>query len=444
MATNYCVVGQGTATSGSATVTGSPKRLVPGANTVTVTTTVANQTFTVTMCTGTSASVASGTATVSGSPVNCAQGAVTTITITNVITNGTVTITVTYGSTGNFSSGYSWSSSSGGTPNTGAALSSSVSVIFDANSFTAAGQTVTLDAAESVLNMDWTGATNSPTFDLSSSAYYLSVYGNITFISAMSMINGTTYGITIAMGSGTQTLTTNGLTITPLITINGGSALSLSDTCTLTQYLSMNANSTLTTNNNTCNFNNGIVFIQAFAGRIINLGSSTINLGGYGLYQNIGTEPFTINAGMSTINLNSAYFYGGGNTFYIVNFLAPATTIYGSNTFAQFTLASGTAQTITFTDGTTQTAASLSLSGSAGNVHTLQGSSTGGWNITYTGAGQLLMDYISVSYSTASPTNTFYDYTHGTNGGNNTNWYFNAPTVGGTISAIPLGFIHGE
>ena len=45
------------------------------------------------------------------------------------------------------------------------------------------------------------------------------------------------------------------------------------------------------------------------------------------------------------------------------------------------------------------------------------------------------MDYVSVSYSTASPDTTFYDFTHGTNGGHNTYGYFAVPAAPTAVAA---------
>jgi hypothetical protein len=45
---------------------------------------------------------------------------------------------------------------------------------------------------------------------------------------------------------------------------------------------------------------------------------------------------------------------------------------------------------------------------------------------------------MSISYSTASPVNAWFAGTHSTNGGNNTNWYFTAPT--GTTASMLLMF----
>ena len=67
------------------------------------------------------------------------------------------------GGTGNWSGAAHWSTASGGTG--GASVPTSAdSVYFDANSFTATGQTVTVDTTSSCLDMDWTGALYNPTF----------------------------------------------------------------------------------------------------------------------------------------------------------------------------------------------------------------------------------------------------------------------------------------
>jgi hypothetical protein len=87
------------------------------------------------------------------------------------------------------------------------------------------------------------------------------------------------------------------------------------------------------------------------------------------------------------------------------------------------TLPAATLQTITFTDGSTQTITTPTLSGgnATTQLHTLKGSSTAGWNITK-GAGAITVDYVSVSNSKALPVNDWVPGTGCTNGGGNTGW----------------------
>ena len=150
MANRYGIVGQGICANGTlGRCTGSPVRLVPGSNTVTITTL---GDFTVTMPVGTSASAANGSATLVSNPTTCAAAAATTVTSTST---GTMIITVTYASTGLWNNTYSWSASSGGV--VGASVpTSSDAVIFDSKSFGGAGETFTVNATASCLSMDFT------------------------------------------------------------------------------------------------------------------------------------------------------------------------------------------------------------------------------------------------------------------------------------------------
>ena len=179
--TKYAVIGQGTITNGTGNCTGSPKRLVPGDNTINVTKV---GTFTVSMCAGTSASAKTGTTTVTGSPKACGAGADTTVTTTG--STGTITITVTYASTGIWGNNWSWSLTSGGRPNT-AYPNSTLIARMDANSFTAASQVLTCTGG-AALNVDWTGATNTPSFVLSGTLNVAAGgLGNFTAITDMTV-----------------------------------------------------------------------------------------------------------------------------------------------------------------------------------------------------------------------------------------------------------------
>ena len=85
------------------------------------------------------------------------------------------------GGTGNWSDPTHWSLTSGGVP---ATCSPSIldNVFFDANSFSAGGQTMTVDVAASCNNMDWSGAGFNPTFG---GFQPININGSITLIPAM-------------------------------------------------------------------------------------------------------------------------------------------------------------------------------------------------------------------------------------------------------------------
>ena len=89
------------------------------------------------------------------------------------------------GGTGNWSDGKHWSPSSGGS-GSGCVPNPYDDVFFDANSFSSAGATVTVDSAAYCHSMDWTGAKKNPTLSFNQS---ISFYGSLKFISAMTVNN---------------------------------------------------------------------------------------------------------------------------------------------------------------------------------------------------------------------------------------------------------------
>ena len=316
----------------------------------------------------------------------------------------------------------------GGGGGHGAAPGIDDNAIFDANSFDNAAQTVTVDAAANCLDMDWTGATNTPTLSIpvAVEANRLSIYGNVTFINAM-IVTGRSY---IALQfAGTTTLTTNGVTIACGLYLTGTS-LTLVDALVATGKDFGIDKGTLNTNGQTLTCR---TFSTALALAIVlTFGTSTINCTAF---SNLGTN-MTVTANTSTINVSgTGVFAGGGITTYnIVNLNGTARTISGSNTFAKLLLLSTQTQTITFTDGTTQTITNPVLSGSAGKVHTLTGSSTAGWAMT-SSQNPVQVHYCTIDYSTVSGS-VWYALLHDNNidGGSNSGWTFT--TVGGTAQSI--------
>lgn len=92
--------------------------------------------------------------------------------------------------------------------------------IFDSNSVTTTGKTITIDAsAVRIPGMNWTGVANTPALAWTNSA---SVFGNVTYVSGMTT-SGT--GTATLEGRGAQTFTTAGITIAHRIVTNnpGGS-----------------------------------------------------------------------------------------------------------------------------------------------------------------------------------------------------------------------------
>ena len=116
------------------------------------------------------------------------------------------------GGTGNWSNGNHWSLTSGGSP-LGCTPTGLDNVFFNANSFTAGSQTVTVDVAGLCNNMDWAGVTNTPTFTNNAG---ISVYGSLTLVSGMNTSSSFNF---LATGTG-KTVTTGGKSLNGL-TFNG-------------------------------------------------------------------------------------------------------------------------------------------------------------------------------------------------------------------------------
>jgi len=145
------------------------------------------------------------------------------------------------------------------------------------------------------------------------------------------------------------------------------------------------------------------------------------------------TNAFSLTMTQTTATART--FTGGGLTYinYVRNGSGSGTTIIdSSNTFTTFTDNAGlVAHTLTFTSGTTQTAASFALAGASGKILTLNSSTpasaatlhrTDGLN---TSAG-----FLSIQDSTvdASP---LWEAANSTNVSGNTNWIFVGNVAGG-------------
>ena len=309
--------------------------------------------------------------------------------------------------TGNWADNNTWSATDGG------AAGATFPITGDNVYITANGNglTLTIAATAYCANFICSGAT---TVTLAGGSDFV-MTGNCTLLSSMTMTyNGS---LSFRPVSSTSLLTTNGLTLPCYINVDTATGiLQLQDTLTLAYSLGT-ALGTINTNGKTVSCNRVLI---SDTGNII-LGASTITLtGSYWSFSGTGS----VTANTSTIIVSAAQnFTGGGQIYNIVNLNGATHTIADSSTFAQLGLTRAGVQTITFTDGTTQTVTNL-VRDSGVAVKTLAGSSTAGWAITKSGSGYVRADYVSVSRSTGSPTNAFRGTINSTNGGNNSGWLF--------------------
>ncbi len=269
---------------------------------------------------------------------------------------------------GNWSAGANWS--------LGHAPDATENALFDC-AFNA-GKTVTVDAAASCLNMDWTGAANSPTLTTSAELY---TYGNVTFIAAMT-INGTS-GIRF-YATAPSVLTTNG------VTLGGNGTLRLLMATTLTLADAVNTNRTIQQNSGefiTAGHNvttTGTFNPANVAGGTLTPSSSTITCGDF----TPGANAYTLTANTATINVTGTGAFAGGAiaTYNNINLNGTAHTVSGAFTCATLTR-NGTAtttDTLTLTSGTTLTCTTFVMKGNSATNRLLVQSSTLGSPATIT------------------------------------------------------------
>ncbi|MDO8481782.1 MAG: hypothetical protein Q7S75_01715 [bacterium] len=161
--------------------------------------------------------------------------------------------------------------------------------------------------------------------------------------------------------------------------------------------------------------------------RTLNMGSGTWILtnpsGGAGSnpWDITVSTNLTLNAQSSTIKMTEGSiinrtFAGGSQTYnnlWFARGLASGNNIVsGSNTFNDFKDTGTAAHNIIFTNGTTQTVSTFTVSGSSGNVITINSDTTDTHALVKTGGGTISSDYLDIQHSVATPASTWYAGTH--------------------------------
>ncbi len=320
--------------------------------------------------------------------------------------------------TGNTSVVTHWDDASGGAGGD-AVPGSGDDMNFDALSFLAAGQTVTVDATANCLDMDWTGATNTPTL-AGTGNIVLNIYGSLTFISAMNRTLNLNYGIAFGATSTGKTVTWGGsFPNNQSVAFNGaGGGWTFQDDLNIgTGILRFGAGNTNTNGKTiTC----GDVNNQWTAAGTLTLGNSVINCTAW----TNNSFTLTIPANTSTINCSGSFAGNSTTTFNTVNLTGATSTVTGNNTFKEIGLMRSGVQTITAT-GTTQTVFNMRRDAGIA-VKTLV-------NGTYVNNGGriIVLPYMSISGATFTPATKWY-FPNSTDGGGNTGGIFNKyPPNGG-------------
>lgn len=359
----------------------------------------------------------------------------------NITFNNSLDYTKSYwvGGTGTFTqSGYAasdsdhWSIESGGTGGAKKPCSSaifySIDAIFDANSFSAGGQTVTFAAYLTLATFDAINATNSPIF---SGSVALTIYGNLYL-----PVNCTwpTNALTFASASGTKYITSNGHAHGAVEFNGSGGTFVLSDAFTINS-LTITAGELLGNTQTITTI--GTITVTSAAAAKFNFTACTINCRTF----SIGASS-VITATNSIITCyqvdGSITFGGGGKTYGTVD-LQPGTiaTISGNNTFSELRF-SRIGKTYRGTASSIQTVTSFVAVGALGSLITIQSTSTTKWTLTKT-SGTVYALYCSIVNCWASGGATF-NAIQSTNGGNTTGWNF---VKGASTGKTPTLYISG-
>lgn len=289
---------------------------------------------------------------------------------------------------------------------------------------TAGTDTFSMGNLNGYLNVDFTGFSGT----LANTPIYFK--GNFKLSSTMTVAAGAN-GLFFVGTSGTQQITTNGKTIDCPITFDG-----VGGTFQLQDALTIGSTRALTLTNGTFDAANKNVTIGSFAlgagTKTLTLGSGTWTCAG-AWDSNTNVTGLTVTASTATIAMNSASsktFSGGAKTWPTLQQAgAGALTIAQSNTFTDITAsAAGRPSTVTLTAGTTQTVSQFTLSGSAGNLITLNTTAAGSKATLSDASGTNAVSYMSIKDTTATGGAGWDAYTSSgnVNAGNNTGWVFDA------------------
>ena len=270
------------------------------------------------------------------------------------------------------------------------------------------------------------------------------IYGNLTLSSEMSL-TATTNSFRFGATSGTKTITSNGKTMDFPVNFNGvGGTWQLQDAMTLgSTRLALFTNGTVDLNGFTLTSGTGFTAPGTknitFNGGTLLLSGSSATATAWG---NTASSNFTTTAGTGTgaISLTSASaktFVGGGSTYNCTlnQGGAGTLTITDSNTFNDIT---NTVQpaTILFTGETTQTVSDFTLSGTSGNLITIDSTSASQFTLSKS-SGTVSVDFLDIQDSNATGGATW-NAVSSIDSGNNTGWSFTAVAPSSTGNMLMM------
>jgi hypothetical protein len=336
------------------------------------------------------------------------------------------------GGTGNWSQfATHWAKSSGGSTFYTQAPTLSDNVVFDSNSFTAPAQAVTIDVMANCNNFTCkkvpikTGIGGINQLTLNGS---ISLCPGISFLlNSMLTFSSDTLGNTLNFKCDTV--------FVPNLSFNGAGEWTF-----LSDFIMPPMAGGIMVQKGTVNTNGKTITVQwlncmgGMDAKLLKLGNSTLNLGNFNMM-----TPAQLQAGTSTINLESTFLMGG-YTYHNVNFkptMLSQVNIQGNNTFHNLTF-NNNVYAVYFEGGKTQTVNDIKVVSSCTQYVLLCGSP---WTdepaVIKKFAGIVSLDYVSVTKITVIGGASFIS-NNSNNLGNVINWTINSPTsknfywIGGT------------
>lgn len=317
------------------------------------------------------------------------------------------------------------------------------------NAAFSASQTVTADMPRIGKSINWTGATGAPTWNFTTST---AMHGSLTLAAGMTVSGAATFGFR-GRGAG-NTITTNGVSLAPLILFAAGSGATytLQDAFTTTNTLTVGTGTatvggTLNTNGQTLTCLT-LLSVSPLSGSALTLGASTINLTSTATATVLSVDSLSVvNAGTSNIVITSASantrtFAGGGKTYGTLTYTVAGSTgqlsVTGANTFSAINFSDASnARTMTLPASTnTIITNSFNVQGTAGKLMTIN-SSTGGAAATLTKtSGYVSCDYLSLQDSTATGGASWYAGANSAVVSNVTGWFLTPPNRGAFLSFL--------
>ncbi len=295
-------------------------------------------------------------------------------------------------------------------------------VVFDANSFTTSGQTVTLDVVGKCYNMTWLSVLFNP--NLAGSAQNLEIHGDL-FLSPSMNQNWTGRWKLQANDGNTHSINLFGKTLTDvhLATTNNSTIrldgnLSFSDSLTLASgHFNTNGKSVFGKNFN----------LTGNASRTLTLGSSEILLN-EGIWNVDDPTNLTLSAGTSEIILKShgdtVGFVGGNLSYYDLRFQTDSvmySSMTGSNSFNKLIVDAG--NSLSLKAGSTQTTVQLLASGNCEKDLSIQSDTPGSPASFSQPSGTINSNFVNLKDNTASGGATF-NANQAIDLGGNSGWNF--------------------